>query len=109
MYFKGSVRLSRFRAETKVSSLVILKTVTQGGLTPVNPLRCAEIDLPDRLRRCPDGDRAGLDVAVDDRVGADDAAVADADAAGDGAVDAEPAVGADPHRPLRGEALPGDR
>ena len=45
----------------------------------------------------------------DHRVGADHRPVADLDPAGDHAVDAEPDVVADPHRPPRDEALPGDR
>src|SRR5215212_3654107 len=77
---------------------------------PESPLRRrGEVDLADRLRRRPGRNRARLDVAGDDRVGADHAALADADSAGHRAADPEPAVGADLDRALAREPLPGDR
>src|SRR5213078_2006354 len=68
-----------------------------------------EVDRPQHLSGNACADVAGGQVLRDDRVRADDAALADRDAARHDDVRAEPAVVADPRRPLRREALPGDR
>src|SRR5690349_10582053 len=81
------------------------------GSRPVTDYRGLRASLVRFDHSCgrPRGDRARGKISRHHRVGADDAAVADRHPAGHHAIDAEPAVGADPHWPLRREALLGDR